>query len=185
MSVRDGLVAGVRARIFRVSFAGELSFEVNVDANYGRRVWEAVMEAGREFDVTPYGTEAMHVLRAEKGYVIVGQDTDGSNTPDDMGVGGMVSKRKDFLGRRSLTRQDMLREGRKQLVGLLTGRWGDAARRRTDRSGAVVRNPGPDAGTRHVELLQRQPGPHHRARGSEGGSSAAGRDRVRAVGGRT
>ena len=87
MSVRDGLVAGVRARIFRVSFAGELSFEVNVDANYGRRVWEAVMEAGREFDVTPYGTEAMHVLRAEKGYVIVGQDTDGSNTPDDMGVG--------------------------------------------------------------------------------------------------
>ena len=120
MSIRDGVVAGVRARIFRVSFAGELSFEVNVDANYGRRVWEAVMEAGREFGVTPYGTEAMHVLRAEKGYVIVGQDTDGSNTPDDMGVGGMVSKRKDFLGRRSLTRQDMLREDRKQLVGLLT-----------------------------------------------------------------
>ena len=120
MSVRDGVVAGVRARIFRVSFAGELSFEVNVDANYGRRVWEAVMEAGREFGVTPYGTEAMHVLRAEKGYVIVGQDTDGSNTPDDMGVGGMVSKRKDFLGRRSLTRSDMLREDRKQFVGLLT-----------------------------------------------------------------
>ena len=120
MSVRDGIVAGVSARIFRVSFAGELSFEVNVDANYGRRVWEAVMEAGEEFGVTPYGTEAMHVLRAEKGYVIVGQDTDGSNTPDDMGVGGMVSKRKDFLGRRSLTRPDMLREDRKQLVGLLT-----------------------------------------------------------------
>ena len=120
MSVRDGIVAGVSARIFRVSFAGELSFEVNVDANYGRRVWEAVMEAGEEFGVTPYGTEAMHVLRAEKGYVIVGQDTDGSNTPDDMGAGGMVSKRKDFLGRRSLTRPDMLREDRKQLVGLLT-----------------------------------------------------------------
>ena len=120
MSVRDGVVAGVRARIFRVSFAGELSFEVNVDANYGRRVWEAVVEAGREFGVTPYGTEAMHVLRAEKGYVIVGQDTDGSNTPDDMGVGGMVSNRKDFLGRRSLSRPDMLREDRKQLVGLLT-----------------------------------------------------------------
>ena len=120
MSVRDGVVAGVPARIFRVSFAGELSFEVNVDANYGRRAWEAVMEAGGEFGVTPYGTEAMHVLRAEKGYVIVGQDTDGSNTPDDMGVGSMVSKRKDFLGRRSLTRPDMLREDRKQLVGLLT-----------------------------------------------------------------
>ena len=120
MSVRDGVVAGIPARIFRVSFAGELSFEVNVDANYGCRAWEAVMEAGEEFGVTPYGTEAMHVLRAEKGYVIVGQDTDGSNTPHDMGVGGMVSKRKDFLGRRSLTRPDMLREDRKQLVGLLT-----------------------------------------------------------------
>ena len=120
MSVRDGVVAGVPARIFRVSFAGELSFEVNVDANYGRGVWEAVMGAGREFGVTPYGTEAMHVLRAEKGYVIVGQDTDGSLTPDDVGAGGMVSNRKDFLGRRSLTRPDMLREDRKQLVGLLT-----------------------------------------------------------------
>ena len=120
MSVRHGVVAGIPARVFRISFAGELSFEVNVDANYGRRAWEAVMEAGREFGVTPYGTEAMHVLRAEKGYVIVGQDTDGSNTPDDMGVGGMASKRKDFLGRRSLTRSDMLRDDRKQLVGLLT-----------------------------------------------------------------
>ncbi len=120
MSVRHGEVAGIPARVFRVSFAGELSFEVNVDANYGRRAWEAVMEAGEEFGITPYGTEAMHVLRAEKGYIIVGQDTDGSNTPDDMGVGGMVSNRKDFLGRRSLTRQDMLREDRKQLVGLLT-----------------------------------------------------------------
>ena len=120
MSVRDGAVAGIPARVFRISFAGELSFEVNVDANYGSRAWEAVMEAGEEFGVSPYGTEAMHVLRAEKGYVIVGQDTDGSNTPDDMGVGSMVSKRKDFLGRRSLTRPDMLREDRKQLVGLLT-----------------------------------------------------------------
>ena len=120
MSVREGVVAGVRARIFRVSFAGELSFEVNVDANYGRHIWEAVMEAGGEFGVTPYGTEAMHVLRAEKGYIIVGQDTDGSNTPDDVGAGRMVSNRKDFLGRRSLIRPDMLREDRKQIVGLLT-----------------------------------------------------------------
>ncbi len=120
MSVRHGEVAGAPARIFRISFAGELSYEVNVDANYGRRVWEAVVSAGEEFGVTPYGTEAMHVLRAEKGYVIVGQDTDGSNTPDDMGVGRMVSARKDFLGKRSLTRPDTLREDRKQLVGLLT-----------------------------------------------------------------
>ena len=120
MSVRSGAVAGIPARIFRVSFAGELSFEINVDANYGRRAWEAVMEAGEQFGITPYGTEAMHVLRAEKGYVIVGQDTDGSATPVDIGVGRMVSRRKDFLGKRSLAMEDLLREDRKQLVGLLT-----------------------------------------------------------------
>ncbi len=120
MSARAGTVAGVPARIFRISFAGELSFEVNVDANYGRQVWEAVMEAGEEFDITPYGTEAMHVLRAEKGYVIVGQDTDGSVSPVDIGVGHMVSRRKDFLGKRSLAMEDLVRDDRKQFVGLLT-----------------------------------------------------------------
>ena len=120
MSVRTGTVAGVPARIFRISFAGELSFEVNVEAGYGLRVWEAAMEAGEEFGITPYGTEAMHVLRAEKGYVIVGQDTDGSVTPVDLGVGRMVSRRKDFLGRRSLAMEHLVREDRKQLVGLLT-----------------------------------------------------------------
>ncbi len=120
MSVRTGTVAGVPARILRISFAGELSFEVNVNASYGRRVWEAVMEAGEEFGITPYGTEAMHVLRAEKGYIIVGQDTDGSVTPVDLGVGRMVSRRKDFLGRRSLSMEDLARDDRKQIVGLLT-----------------------------------------------------------------
>ena len=120
MSVRHGKVAGVPARIFRISFAGELCFEVNVDANYGRQVWETVMEAGEEFGITPFGTEAMHVLRAEKGYVIVGQDTDGSMTPVDIGVGGMVSRRKDFLGKRSLSMEHLASEDRKQLVGLLT-----------------------------------------------------------------
>ena len=120
MSVRTGTVAGVPARIFRISFAGELSFEINVDANYGRQVWEAVMEAGEEFGITPYGTEAMHVLRAEKGYVIVGQDTDGSVTPVDLGVGRMVSRRKDFLGKRSLSMEYLVRDDRKQFVGLLT-----------------------------------------------------------------
>ena len=120
MAVRTGTVAGVPARIFRISFAGELSFEVNVNANYGLHVWEAVMEAGEEFGITPYGTEAMHVLRAEKGYVIVGQDTDGSVTPVDLGVGRMVSRRKDFLGRRSLAMEHLVREDRKQFVGLLT-----------------------------------------------------------------
>jgi sarcosine oxidase subunit alpha len=120
MSVRLGTVAGVPARVFRISFSGELTYEVNVQANYGRAVWEACIEAGKKYDIAPYGTEVMHVLRAEKGFIIVGQDTDGSVTPIDAGMSWIVSKRKDFLGRRSLSRSDMLREDRKQLVGLLT-----------------------------------------------------------------
>jgi sarcosine oxidase subunit alpha len=120
MTWREGTVAGVPARVFRISFSGELAYEVNVDANLGRHVWEALFAAGEEYGITPYGTETMHVLRAEKGYVIVGQDTDGSLTPHDLGMGGMVKKKGDFLGRRSLNRSDMLRPDRKQLVGLLT-----------------------------------------------------------------
>jgi sarcosine oxidase subunit alpha len=118
MSWRDGTVAGVQARIMRISFSGELSFEVNVPSNIGAFVWKALMDAGQEFGITPYGTETMHVLRAEKGYIIVGQDTDGSVTPHDLGLSGMVAKTKDFIGRRSLSRSDTARADRKQLVGL-------------------------------------------------------------------
>ncbi|WP_186062271.1 sarcosine oxidase subunit alpha family protein [Burkholderia gladioli] len=120
MSYRDGTVAGARARVMRISFSGELAYEVNVPANAGRAVWEAIMAAGAEFDITPYGTETMHVLRAEKGYIIVGQDTDGSITPHDLGMSGLVAKSKDFLGRRSLSRSDTTKSNRKQFVGLLT-----------------------------------------------------------------
>ncbi len=120
MSYRDGTVADVAARVMRISFSGELAYEVNVPANAGRAVWEALMSAGEEFGITPYGTETMHVLRAEKGYIIVGQDTDGSITPFDLGMGGLVAKTKDCLGKRSLTRSDTARDGRKQFVGLLT-----------------------------------------------------------------
>ena len=120
MSYRNGTVAGAKARVMRISFSGELAYEVNVPANAGRSVWEALMAAGAEFDITPYGTETMHVLRAEKGYIIVGQDTDGSITPYDLGMGGVVAKSKDFLGKRSLARSDTAKEGRKQFVGLLT-----------------------------------------------------------------
>lgn len=120
MSFKEGTIDGVFARIMRISFSGELSYEVNVPANAGQHVWNLLMEAGAEFDITPYGTEAMHVLRAEKGYIIVGQDTDGSITPDDLGMGGLVAKTKDFLGKRSLSRSHTAGENRKQLVGLLT-----------------------------------------------------------------
>ncbi len=122
MDWRAGTVAGVPARVFRISFSGELAFEVNVDASYGHHVWEALMEAGAEFAITPYGTETMHVLRAEKGFIIVGQDTDGSMTPYDLDMAWAVSLKKpfSFIGKRSFARSDTARSDRKQLVGLLT-----------------------------------------------------------------
>jgi sarcosine oxidase, subunit alpha len=120
MTFRDGEVAGIPARVARVSFTGELSFEVMVDARRGLELWEAAIAAGEPHGLTPYGTEAMHVLRAEKGFVIVGQDTDGTVTPHDLGMAWIVRKDdSDFLGRRSLRRSDTAREDRKQLVGLL------------------------------------------------------------------
>ncbi|TMS56697.1 sarcosine oxidase subunit alpha family protein [Imbroritus primus] len=119
MSFKEGTIDGVFARIMRISFSGELSYEVNVPANFGQHVWNLIMSAGEPFGITPYGTETMHVLRAEKGYIIVGQDTDGSITPDDLGMGGLVAKTKDFLGKRSLVRSHTAGENRKQLVGLL------------------------------------------------------------------
>ncbi|WP_347557472.1 sarcosine oxidase subunit alpha family protein [Robbsia sp. KACC 23696] len=120
MSYRNGTVAGAASRVMRISFSGELAYEINVPANVGRAVWEALMAAGAAYDITPYGTETMHVLRAEKGYIIVGQDTDGSMTPGDIGMGGLLAKSKDFIGKRSLSRSDTNKAGRKQLVGLLT-----------------------------------------------------------------
>ena len=122
MDWREGTVAGVPARVFRISFSGEMAFEVNVDASYGHHVWEALMEAGAEFNITPYGTETMHVLRAEKGFIIVGQDTDGSMTPFDLDMAWAVSLKKpfSFIGKRSFTRSDTAGKNRKQLVGLLT-----------------------------------------------------------------
>jgi sarcosine oxidase subunit alpha len=120
MTVRETtLSTGVPARIARVSFSGELAYEINVASWYGLATWEAVLAAGAEHGITPYGTEAMHVLRAEKGFPIIGQDTDGTVTPRDLGMGRLLSTRKDFIGRRSLARPDSTRPDRGQLVGLL------------------------------------------------------------------
>ena len=122
MDWRDGTVAGVPARVCRISFSGELAYEINVDASYGNYVWQALLSAGKAFDITPYGTESMHILRAEKGFIIVGQETDGSVTPFDLDMAWAVGMKKpfSFLGKRSLTRVDTSRSDRKQLVGLLT-----------------------------------------------------------------
>ena len=120
MHVRTATLAGMPVSLFRVSFSGELAFEINIGSQFALDLWRKLMDAGREFDITPYGTETMHVLRAEKGFVIVGQDTDGSVTPVDLGMNWLLSREKDFLGKRSLARPDCLREDRKQLVGLLS-----------------------------------------------------------------
>ncbi|MGO2007475.1 sarcosine oxidase subunit alpha family protein [Vreelandella alkaliphila] len=120
MEWRAGKVAGVPARVYRISFTGELTFEINVQANYAMHVWQTLFKHGEKYGLTPYGTETMHVLRAEKGFIIVGQETDGSVTPEDLGMQWCVGYDKPFswIGKRALTRTDTKRENRKQLVGL-------------------------------------------------------------------
>ncbi len=119
MAVREDVeVAGMRARVARISFSGELAYEINVPGYLGLDMWKAVMAAGEPYGITPYGTEAMHVLRAEKGYFIVGQDTDGTVDPYDLGAAWMVGD-APFVGRRSFARAESRRTDRKRLVGLL------------------------------------------------------------------
>jgi sarcosine oxidase subunit alpha len=121
LSMKEGKLGSYSVRVFRISFSGELSYEVAAPANLGRGLWDAILEAGREFGLTVYGTEALHVLRAEKGYIVIGDETDGTVTPADVGLDGLVSKKKaDFIGKRSLEQSFLKRSDRKQLVGLLT-----------------------------------------------------------------
>ncbi|MGW0824416.1 sarcosine oxidase subunit alpha family protein [Streptomyces sp. NPDC002845] len=120
MAWRETTVAGIEARVCRISFSGELAYEINVSPWNALALWEALYEAGALYGITPYGTETMHVLRAEKGYPIIGQDTDGTVTPQDLGMSWVVSKKKpDFIGKRSYVRADTVRPDRKHLVGLL------------------------------------------------------------------
>ncbi|TLS45421.1 sarcosine oxidase subunit alpha family protein [Streptomyces montanus] len=120
MAWRETTVAGIEARVCRISFSGELAYEINVSPWEALALWEALYEAGAPYGITPYGTETMHVLRAEKGYPIIGQDTDGTVTPQDLGMSWVVSKKKpDFIGKRSYARADTVRPDRKHLVGLL------------------------------------------------------------------
>ena len=122
MQWRPGTVCGVKARIMRISFSGELAYEINIEANFGRFIWDEVAREGKEWNITPYGTESMHVLRAEKGFIIVGQDTDGSMTPMDVNMNWILAKNKPFsyIGRRSFSISALKSEDRLQLVGLLT-----------------------------------------------------------------
>jgi sarcosine oxidase subunit alpha len=119
MGYLETRVAGIPARIFRISFSGELAYEINVPADYGTALWQALLEAGRPYQIVPYGTEAMAVLRIEKGHV-AGMELDGRTTPDDLGLGRMLHAKKDYIGKRSVERPLLSGPGRKQLIGLLT-----------------------------------------------------------------
>ncbi|MDT8343743.1 MAG: sarcosine oxidase subunit alpha family protein [Thermohalobaculum sp.] len=121
MAFTDGKLAGMPARVYRISFSGELSYEIATPARHGLALWQALLAAGGPLGVMPYGTEALHVMRAEKGFIMIGDETDGTVTPQDLGLSWAVSKKKaDFIGKRAQERADLTRPDRKQLVGLLT-----------------------------------------------------------------
>ncbi len=119
MSVRAGRIGRVPCRIFRVSFTGELTYEVSVPADHGAALWDAATAAGEPLGAMPLGVEALLVLRTEKGYLHVGADTDGTTVPDDIGFGAAIARKQgDFVGRRSLSLPENVRPDRLQLVGL-------------------------------------------------------------------
>jgi sarcosine oxidase subunit alpha len=145
MSVREGHIVGVPTRLARVSFTGEMGFEVNVPSDYGLAVQEAIWARAEPLGACAYGLDTLLLLRAEKGYIVVGQDTDGTVTPDDVGMGKMVTASKpDFVGKRSLALADLKRSGRKQLVGLLS----ENPTRRPDEGEQIVPNAKVTPGTK-------------------------------------
>ena len=121
MEWRAGMLGGFDARVFRISFSGELSFEIAVPASQGRAFWDKLMAEGADLGIMPYGTEALHILRAEKGFIMIGDETDGTVIPQDLGLNWAISKKKeDFLGKRGMEREAMIDPSRWKLVGLET-----------------------------------------------------------------
>ena len=117
----DGELGGFKCRIYRISFSGELSYEIAVDAGVGQAFWDALMVAGNDLGVMPYGTECLHILRAEKGFIMIGDETDGTVIPQDLGLNWAISKKKeDYLGKRAQERSHMVDPTRWKLVGLET-----------------------------------------------------------------
>jgi sarcosine oxidase, subunit alpha len=121
MAWADGTIGGFDCRAYRISFSGELSYEIAVPASQGLAFWTALLDAGETLGIMPYGTEALHVMRAEKGFIMIGDETDGTVIPQDLGLGWAISKKKaDFLGKRAQQRSHMTDPDRWQLVGLET-----------------------------------------------------------------
>ena len=121
MEWTDASLGGYQARVFRISFSGELSFEISVGSSVGLNFWNTLLDVGAEFDIMPYGTEALHVMRAEKGFIMIGDETDGTIIPQDLNLDWAISKKKnDFIGKRALERDFMKNPNRWKLVGLET-----------------------------------------------------------------
>ena len=118
MGYVEGNLFGVNAKIFRISFSGELAYEVNVESDNGNFMWEKIMEVGKEFNIQPYGTEALSTLRIEMGHV-AGSELDGRTIPYDNSLEGMVSKKKDFIGKRSLSKSAYIVPDRQKVVGVV------------------------------------------------------------------
>ena len=121
MEWQDGQIGDFTARVYRISFSGELSFEIAVPASQGLAFWSELMKAGQGLGVMPYGTEALHIMRAEKGFIMIGDETDGTVIPQDLGLDWAISKKKeDYLGKRAQQRDHMTDPTRWKLVGLET-----------------------------------------------------------------
>lgn len=121
MQWADGQLADFNARVYRISFSGELSYEIAVPASQGRAFWDTLLKAGEEFGIMPYGTEALHIMRAEKGFIMIGDETDGTIIPQDLNLKWALSKKKDdYLGKRAHERSHMADPDRWKLVGLET-----------------------------------------------------------------
>ncbi|MGB7243538.1 MAG: sarcosine oxidase subunit alpha family protein [Sulfitobacter sp.] len=121
MEWADGTLGGFNVRVYRISFSGELSYEIAVDASHGQAFWDALMVVGSDLGVMPYGTECLHILRAEKGFIMIGDETDGTIIPQDLGLNWAISKKKDdYLGKRAQERSHMADPNRWKLVGLET-----------------------------------------------------------------
>ena len=118
MGYTEGNLFGIKAKIFRISFSGELAYEINVESDYGLFMWEKMMEIGKEFNIQPYGTEALSTLRIEMGHV-AGPELDGRTIPYDVSLEGLVSKKKDFIGKRSLQKEAFNNSDRQKIVGLI------------------------------------------------------------------
>jgi sarcosine oxidase subunit alpha len=122
MTFADGTLAGMPARVYRISFSGELSYEIAVPAGFGAELWDKLVAAGADLGVMPYGTEAMHVMRAEKGFVMIGDETDGTVVPQDLNLGWAISKKKaDYLGKRGQERAYLSRPDRWKARSFRTG----------------------------------------------------------------